>query len=236
MVSNSFGVVLSSNALLTVVRNDPLDEEAIRAVLAALKNRAEAHDLDGFMALFSADYMHSWNDRAALRRDLQDGLSAVQSFIFSIDHIKGAGSNATVFGSCTVVFNDGQSPASWVEPDAEGQGLGLGWLRKTTPGWQIIGNQERASVRVETGHVTGPSLDFYRLNLTVESSLAINGITVSGHSITTTSMDRDPESGGFSKIFMILSVGGLPPVGAAYSFDVQFADGTHQILRDTVKS
>lgn len=234
IVSKAASAITSPSAALTVLGSDPLDETAIRAVFASMKCRAEAHDLNGFMALFSADYMHSGKDYAAFRSEIQEVLPTVQAFSFIIDSIEGVGSNATVHGSCTITFNNGNSPASWTEPDTGDQGLGIGWLRKTTTGWQVVGNQAKAWVAVETEHGFGLSNpDSHLLRLRADSPVTITGVTVSGPQITATVLQPDPEYGGY-KAFAFPS--GVPPIGTVYSFDVGFADGTHQILQDAVKS
>lgn len=232
VVSNSLGVAVSSNARLGVIANEPVDEAAVRALLASAKTRAEAHDLEGFMVLFAADYMQSGNDRSVLRQDLQGGLAAVQSFTLVIDRIEGGGTKARVYGACTITFNNGEPARRWSLPESGEEGLGLGWLGKTAAGWQIIGNQERASVRVATEHHIGAAAEAYLIRLTADSSLPIQRVTVAGPN-GSTSLQLDSQWGGFTGWAMALN---WPAVGAVYSFDVQFADGTHQVLNDTVKA
>ena len=127
----------------------------------------------------------------------------------------------------TTSFNDGTT-YSWSEPDS-----GLGCLKKTTNGWMIYGNQLRANAWINTGHNTTEGDDHYFFRIRTTSSLEISSVTCSGPNIPVTTLTTDSVYGGF-KAFVTPST--LPPVNTEYTFTVNFADGTQQILYDTIKA
>jgi len=230
MVDNDYGSVTSA-AVLTVTREGS-DEDEIRALYADLEGYAAARDLEGFMSCFSADFMHRGSDYAALRESVQRSVSAVESLRFNIERIETVGDEATVYGSCTVALNNGEPMITWAEPNASDDGLALGWLRKTATGWRMVGNQERARVRVQTvGSTSGGGM----LRLRTESAIEISSVTVTGPDIDATPLEP---SALWDEFLQRVYVGAdaLPEVGTEYAFDVEFADETHQVLRDSVKS
>ena len=231
--TNGKTVTAKAKVKVTVNKSPAPEEQAIRTLYATMKARIEAHDAQGVLELFAPDYLHFEQDLTDISKGLQDKLDSIKSFDFQISRIDISGNNATVYGTCTVQFNNSTPTFTWVEPDVSDDSFGMGWLRKTDSGWRVYGNQIRAEVQVETGHNTTPGGDLYFFRLRAKSKFTITSVTVTGLSIPTTVLKPDPDWGGF-KEFVTLST--LPPVGTEYTFVVQFADGTTQTLHDVVKS
>lgn len=215
---------------LTVLTED----QAIRAFYAQLKSRMESHDQPGFLALFASDYIHQGWD--VVDRFEPGFLDTISTFTFNITGITITGSNARVSGSATVSFNNGTPAYAWAEPDTTGSSDGLGWLRKTSAGWQVIGDQVRAVVKVETSHDATPADDHYFFEMRAESSLEITGVSVSGSGIDTTELQPDAEQGGFTGFAGHFTDADRPAVGTAYTFVVKFADGSEETYVGTIKS
>ena len=208
----------------------PSDEQQIRDLFASLKSRLETHDLVGLMALFAPDYVHYSRDLAVTRSDLAEILPSVLTFNYTIDRIEISGNSATVHASCDATLNNGEAPA-WTEPDTKEDSNGFGWLTKTASGWKVHGNQRKATVHLATGHNLPQTGYFYRLR--TESALPIASVTVTGPNIPATPLAPNAEWGGFTAI---VTPSAYPPLGTAYSFDIRYADGTGEIVQDTVKS
>jgi hypothetical protein len=224
---------ITVDEILTAVNNalNGCTAQEIHAFFATLKARAEAHDVDGFLALFAKDYMHHGSDVSQI--DIPVVLPTIQTFDFTITGIVIAGDTAHVSGTGTVTFNNGRPAESWAEPDTTGDGPGFGWLKKTVDGWRIYGDQERADAYLMTGHNTSPGDDHYFFRARTKSSQPITSVFFSGPGIPDTALTPDPRWGGFTAFAAPSSPTG---VGTEYSFTINFADGTQQVLHDTVKS
>jgi len=169
-----------------------------------------------------------------LQSNLADGVPTVSTFVYSISKITITGDKATVNVSVTITLNNGELPFTFTEPSlTSDNGLGMGYLKKTNGQWKIYGNQIATEVDIQTGHNATPGDDHYFLRITTSSLRTITSVTCSGPNIPVTTLEPDPVYGGY-KAFATLSP--LPPVGSVYTFTVSFADGTQQILQDTVKA
>jgi hypothetical protein len=210
----------------------PTDDQDIRAFYATMKSLVEKHDQAGFLNLFAPAYFHQGQNLAAQFSE-PAFLATLKTFTFNISRITLTGSDAQVAGTATLTFNNGDPAKSWTEPDTIDKSPGLGWLRKTTDGWRVVGNQVRAAVHLDTGHNDGAGNSFFRV--WAESSAEITGITFSGPGVQDTALDPDPDYGGYSA-FVVNLPDPLPTVGTKYSFLVQFADSTQATYQDSVKS
>jgi hypothetical protein len=213
----------------------------IRALYATMKTLIEKHDQAGFLALFAQQYLHQ-GKFLANQFDIKPGmLDSIKTFTFTITGITVTGLDATVAGTATLAFNDGTTTETWLEPDTTDHSPGIGWLRKTANGWQVMGDQKQAAVGVKTQHDLTAGSDSYSLCLWTDSALAITSVTVSGLGIDPTQLQPDASAqaglafsgNAYSGDFTNLS---KPPVATAYTFDINFADGSSASYQDTVKS
>jgi hypothetical protein len=214
-----------------------LAQQDIRAFYAEMKRLVETHDKAGFFALFSPDYMHRGNDLAVVTSDLDAVFSTIKTFTFNITSITVTGDCAKVHGVVTVSFNNGTPSQTWSEPDMIGNSSGFGWLKKTSDGWRVIGDQKRASVGVKTKHDTTPGSNSYYFVMWADSPLQVTSAHVSGFGIDTTSLG----AGGVGEYAGLAYSGDFtsltkPPVGSVYTFVVEFADGSQETYQDTIKS
>lgn len=221
--------------LLKVVSIDPLmptsDEITIRALFATAKSTAEAHDVNGFMALFSPNYLHFGTNLSTLQPDVASGIGKLTRFDYNISAISVTGTTAQVSAAITVTNSDG-STSSWNEPDTTGDSLGMGWLAKINNIWLINGSQQQAIpwVRANVGHNMTPRDDHYFLRMKVDGT-NVTGAVVSGPHIPTTTLPVDTDLGGY-KAFIDPSQ--LPNPGDRYTFDISFSDGHHETWTDDV--
>ncbi|MFH0730221.1 MAG: DUF1566 domain-containing protein [Pseudomonadota bacterium] len=116
------------------------DEASVRNFIAAIETYINNNDASGFFAMFAEDYLHNGKDLDALTDEID--LSSIQSFTFTISSIDISGGIAKVVGTCDLRNKDGSSQA-WAEPESEN---GIGWLKMTTDGWKIYGNQTPSDV------------------------------------------------------------------------------------------
>ena len=129
---------VSGMTVVNVINPGAVDELAIRSLVTALKTKAEAHDAAGFLALFAPNYYHQGSDLTLFAAAIGD-LSTIKLFEFTIINIVISGNYAIIIGTGTITFTDGSS-LILAEPDAV-NGFGLGWLTKTSNGWQVYGDQ-----------------------------------------------------------------------------------------------
>ena len=122
------------------------DEPAIRTFYEEMRNRIEDHDPEGFLALFAPEYLHQ-GLLLEEQFDIQPGmLDAVKSFTFDITGITVTGDDAAVTGTARFTFTDGGADQIWLEPGANAQSRGIGWLRNSPDGWRVSGDQQHPNV------------------------------------------------------------------------------------------
>ena len=114
-------------------------QQDIRDFYAVMKSRIEAHDQAGFFALFAPDYIHQG---LTIADRFDHDLATAKTFSFNITNIAITGTDAKVTGSATLAFKWGEPVVTWSEPDTSDKSPGIGWLRKTAAGWQVVGDQK----------------------------------------------------------------------------------------------
>lgn len=137
-IDDSYGDHAQSYVNVTIPIND---EDTIRALFASMKSTVEAHDLSGFMALFSTAFMHAGLDKSQVQADLAPSLNAIQTLDYSITSISITGNKAIVNANMSCTYNDGEEPSYWTEPDPTDNSYGLGWLVKQDNKWLVLGQQ-----------------------------------------------------------------------------------------------
>jgi hypothetical protein len=198
----------------------PDDDAAIRALLAAMKTSIEAHDVDGFMALVAADYLHNRTDRAAFQSAVQNDLAHVQTFAYTISSIVVNGSTASVLASFTMTLDD-QASSTWTEPSSGEGSFGAGWLVKQDGAWLIRGNQVRSEARVAVAYNpdnTPPDDRYFRME--VVTSTPVTSITVTGPGIPASPFVYRPE---FDSWTCFVTPSAFPVIGTPYVFHVVYA-------------
>ncbi len=207
------------------------EDQEISDFYAVIKGCVEMHDREGLLSLFSPDYVHQGLDVNGIGcSDFIAFIDCVQIFSCSVSEIERTGDEAKVSGQFNITFNDGENPYIWTEPDTTAESPGFGYLRKTTDGWRVIGDRERAIVQVIPGHLSTADGDRYFLRMQARSSLATI-IKVSGSGIQETVLQSDLESGNYTADageFNTLS--DLPPAGTPYTFEIDYADGSHETI------
>jgi hypothetical protein len=212
-----------------IVDSSPDTEPAIRALLAAMKSRAEAHDVNGFLALFASDYMHFAENLTELRENIQEAIPAIRTFDWAVSNIVVNGDLAQVQGAVTITFSDGKPSMVFTEPAQNDNSPGFGWLKKTANGWMVHGNQIKASASISTSF----NGTFYEFRMSVDSSLTITSVKVTGPNIAEKYLTYDSEWNSFTGW---TTPSAPPAIGTAYTFEVHFSDGTQQFLNSTIRS
>ena len=88
---------------------------------------------------------------------------------------------------------------------------------------------------VHTGHHTTAAADHYFVQLTAESSLPITRVSVSGHG-GTTELQPLPDQAVFTSTDGDFTALTRPPVGTAYTFVIEFADGSQATYQESVRA
>lgn len=204
-------------------------ESEIRALMAKMKSRAEAHDVTGFLALFASDYVHFGENMTDLHAGLENAIPTVKTFDWEATNIVIRGNLAQIQGQVKVTFNNGEPPLAFAEPAEYNDSPGFGWLTKTADGWKIHGSQVKAEVDIATSY-NGSQYEF---RMSVNSSLAISAVTVSGPNIVDTALTYDTEWESYTGWATPTTP---PAIGTAYAFQVRLGDGTEQTLTAKIKS
>jgi hypothetical protein len=235
-------------AILTAKTNDPhsppaatttqppANDSAIRAFYTHMKRLVEAHDVPGFLSLFSPDYFHAGYNLSDQLEPEPELFDAITTFTFEPTAISVTGCEAMVSGTAAFAFDDGTLAETWLEADTTNQSPGIGWLRKSTDGWRIIGDQQRALVTVTPSLITTPGDARFVLLLQTDSSLEISSVTLTGPDTPTTELHPDALSGKWGARLGPFTRATRPPVGTLYSFSVTFADGSLATYQDSIKA
>ncbi len=206
---------------------------------AAIKSKAEAHDVDGFMALVATDYLHNCMNVSQLRTRLNEFLPTVKTFTYNVTSVAMNEAYAAVSATLTITSTTGGSIITWTEPDTTDNSLGLGYLLKSNDQWLVFGDRWRAKPMVQVGYVPdNPPANQYLYGFYVTSSCAqLAAAEVTGTNIAAQALQHDIGSESMSSGTVSRSDPSLlPNVGDPYTFSITYGDSSQQTLNDSVKS
>lgn len=215
------------------------EDQSLCNFYAAIKSKAEAHDVDGFMALVAPDYLHNCMDVSQLRTRLNELLPTVGTFTYDVTSVATNETQAAVSAALTITSTTGGPVITWTEPDTTDNSLGLGYLIKSNDQWLVFGNQWRAKPMVQVGYVPdNPPANQYFFGFYVTSSCAVLAAAeVTGTNISAQTLQPDIGSESMSSGTVSRSDPSLlPNVGDPYTFSITYGDSSQQTLNDSVKS
>jgi hypothetical protein len=212
------------------------EDQGICKLFAAIKSKAEAHDVDGFIALVAPDYLHNCMDTSQLRIKLDAFLPTVKRFTYNVTAAATNESQATVSAALTITSNTGEAVINWTEPDTTDNSLGLGYLIKSNEKWLLFGDRRRARPTVQVGYrvPNDPLKSDYCFGFYVTSSCAVlKAAEVTGPNVSVKTLQHDIGSESMSGTIYFSDA---PAVGDQYTFSITYDDNSQETLTDSVKA